>query len=220
MKPPGFFRKLASHFREEVLETVESTVSGRLEVWLAFGHLELNTPNVNYSYGSLDTVFREAFAQLQDKIPKSGKVLLLGMGAGNVPRILSGIGRYGITGVDLDPEVIRLGRKYFGLDEIAGLEWVIADAMEYVHMTNETWDLVIVDLFVDDKVPDGAEQHGFLQKLPRLLRPKGLLLFNRLMHTEELAVATEGFTQSIQKIIPGTRYIKAHKNRMLVYEKG
>lgn len=213
------YRKLASYFREEVLETVESKVSGRLEIWFSYGRLELNTASVNYSFGSLDSVFREAFEQEKLRIPTEGTVLLLGVGGGNVVCILSEIGHYTITGVELDPEVIRLGRKYFGLDDFSAMNIVLADATQFVQETKETYDMVIVDLFVDDTVPHGAEQKSFLKRLGELLNPGGTLFFNRLMHTDSLAAATEKFTRTIQEILPGTRYIKAHKNRMLIYEK-
>lgn len=197
----------------------DSAVSGKVEVWYANGKLELNSAKVNYSFGTLDTVFREAFAHERVRMPQEGKVLLLGVGAGNVPRILSEMGRYSITGVELDPEVIRLGRKYFGLGEMEGLEIVEADAIQFVKEAIGKWDMVIVDLFVDEQVPWGAETESFLQKVAELLAKGGLLFFNRLMHTEALAAETERFTLRMQKILPGTRYCKAHKNRMLIYEK-
>lgn len=217
---PGFLRRLASHFREEVLEVADSAVSGKVEVWYANGKLELNSAKVNYSFGTLDTIFREAFAHERSRMPKQGRVLLLGVGAGNVPRILSEIGRYTITGVELDPEVIRLGRKYFGLGEMEGLEIVQADAIEFVSTTDQKWDMVIVDLFVDEQVPKAAEAEPFLRKLAGTLSEGGMLFYNRLMHTAALAEETERFTHRIQKILPETRYCKAHKNRMLLYEKG
>jgi spermidine synthase len=37
-----------------------------------------------------------------------------------------------ITGVEIDPEIIKLANRYFKLDEIQQLEIVIDDAFEFV----------------------------------------------------------------------------------------
>jgi spermidine synthase len=213
-------RYLLSFFREEVLEVSSSAYNTRLEVWYAWGKHVVNAANVNLSFGSLDKVFREAFRQIH--LPKKPwkDVLLLGLGAGNVPAILDELpGPYHTTGVEIDGEMIRLAEKWCGLRQRKNLQVVQADAISFAKTCPQRFDLVIIDLFVDSLVPGEAEQGEFLSQCANLLRPGGMLMFNRLMHTSDLAEQSQKFTRRMQEILPGTRYITAHTNRMLLYEK-
>lgn len=214
------WRYWRSFIAEEVLERTQSPYNPVLEVWYVYGRKILNAENVNLSFGELDRVFRVAFQKLQVRQRPIHKVLLLGLGVGNIPAILAEHRRnYAITGVEIDPEVIRLGRNHFGLDDYEDVQVVNADAIDYVVQCQEQFDLIVVDLFVDALVPPGAEQSGFLLRLAELLSPQGLLLFNRLMHSPGLREQSEAFTRMMKAVLPGTQYIKAHKNRMLYYEK-
>ncbi len=76
-----------------------------------------------------------------------------------------------------------MGRNHFDLDRYTNMEVVVDDAIAYVKACSFTYDLIIVDLFVDTLFPKGAEEEDFLVKLTELLEPGGLILFNRLMYS-------------------------------------
>lgn len=223
--PPGPewarpIRKLSSHYMAQFIERSSSEFNPSLEVWYVSGHYELNTKRVNYSFGNLDTVFRETFEAIELDRRTVHSILVLGLGAGNIPAILQRYSKdYVITGVEIDPEVIRLGKQYFGLERYSNLSIVNADAIQYVETCNERFDLIAVDLFVDDQVPEAAEQRTFLKELGNLLEPEGILLYNRLMMNDRFQEQTEAFTRVMQEALPGTRYFKAYENRMLCYER-
>ena len=213
-------RYLKSFFAEEVVERSSSPYNKVLEVWYVYGRLVLNTESVNYSFGDLDKVFRSAFSQLRVERRDIDDVLLLGVGAGNVPAILREHGKhYKMLGVEIDAEVVRLARNHFGLEDYSDVEVVVADAVEHVQTIDRRFDLIVVDLFVDALVPEAAEQEAFLLRLQQLLRPGGLLLFNRLMHSPDLRQQSEAFTRKMAQTLPGTKFIRANRNRMLYYEK-
>jgi spermidine synthase len=214
------WRNILSYFREEVVERSDSKINPGLQVWLAYGKLMLNSQNVNYSYGRLDTVFRSAFQQLKIGERPCKNVLLLGLGAGNVPKLLMEIAPEAkVLGIELDPEVLRLGRKYFGLDQLPNLEAKQADAIDFVLGCHDTFDMVVVDLFVDEEVPDRANDPAFLGKMAALLAPNGLLLFNRLGHTERLRQQSTDFGRKMRASLLGTIELEADTNRVFVYEK-
>lgn len=209
-----------SYLHEQVVESCESKVSGRLEVWLAYGRYELNAPKVNYSYGELHKVFRTAFYQLKPEKRAIDNVLLLGLGAGSVVKLLRELGIHvPVTAVELDPEVVRLGKKYFHLSEDKNL--IIEegeDAIQWVKTRPKKFDLVVVDLFVDEVVPAAAEDPAFLQALRQMVKPDGMLVWNRLAHEAHLQGATRQFSVSMAAVFPGTRTLKARDNVMLVWE--
>lgn len=215
------WRYWKSFVGEEIIEQSTSPYNERLEVSYFKGRKLLNTQSVNYSFGSLDQVFRVAFSHL--KIDRRGirKVLLLGLGGGNILRLLKrSTPDCFVRGVEIDPEVVRLARNHFELDDYTNVEIVIDNAFAHVKYEAERYDLVIVDLFIDAQVPREAEQEWFLKRLSQLLGPDGLLMFNRLLHTPELRELTEAFTRKMQQVLPGTEFFKADQNRMLYYEKG
>ncbi|MEM0997524.1 MAG: fused MFS/spermidine synthase [Bacteroidota bacterium] len=214
------WRTVKSYLRDEVVEVSDSPHNGRLEVGYAYGKLMLNTENVNYSYGLLDKVMRTAIYRLKVERRAVHDVLLLGLGAGNLAAILGEHKRpYRMVGVEIDPEVVRLGRRHFGLDAYPSLEVVVADAVDYIRQCTDRYDLIIVDLFRDAYVPRTAETDQFMLGLARCLHREGLLMWNRLMLDAELRQQTESFTRKMQGILPGTSYISAAGNRMLYYER-
>lgn len=214
------WRYIKSYFREEVVEHGNSTISPGLQVWYAYGRYMLNTANVNYSFGRLDKVFRSAFRQLRVEQRGMKRVLLLGLGAGNVPAILREVDPgIEVVAVEIDPEVVRLGRTYFGLQEGPGLRVEIADAIDWVAGCRERFDMVVVDLFVDAEVPAAACKPTFLLRLADLIGPGGLVVFNRLAHEPGLLQLTEAFGRKMAEVLPGTRMMDADLNKVLVYEK-
>lgn len=77
-------------------------------------------------------------------------VLVLGVGGGAVLRRLSELFEAPrITGVELDPVHIDIGRRFFGLDQ-PNIELVAADARTWLARNRRRrYDLVIDDLFVE-----------------------------------------------------------------------
>lgn len=211
---------IKSFFSEQLIEQGHSTISPGLSVWFAYGRKMLNTENVNYSFGRLDTVFRSAFAQLRIAERGLRSVLLLGLGAGNVPRILWETDpQIVVTAVEIDPEVLRLAAAHFDMVPGPQLVVVLADALNYVAEATDEFDMVVVDLFVDAEVPEAACNEAFLHQLASRVRPGGLLVFNRLAHTEPLLQQTQAFGRKMVKALAGTYPLDADQNKVWVYEK-
>lgn len=214
------FKRLGSFLIDQVVERSSSPYNKTLEVCLSSGKLVLNSSKVNLSFGELDNVFRSAFDQIHLHKRDWEQVLLLGVGAGNVVQILSQFEqKFELTGVEIDPEVIRLANKYFGLKNYERVDILVQDALQYIKESTQRFDLIIVDLFIDENIPEEAQQDAFLLRCAQALKPRGMLMFNRLMHTKKLQKASEAFTARMQEVLPGSRYLKTHTNRMLIYEK-
>ena len=213
------WRYIRSFFSEEMVEMGDSKISPGLQVWYAYGRKMLNAANVNYSFGRLDKVFRSAFAQLKISDRRMQNVMLLGLGAGNVTTILREIDpAIRVVAVEIDPEVVRLAEAHFELKTGPQLEVVIADAIAYVWQCQLRFDMIVVDIFVDDEVPPAACQEDFLRKMASLLNVNGLLVFNRLAHRPDLRQQTEDFGRKMMAVLPGTRFLDADLNKVLVYE--
>ncbi len=211
---------IKSFFNETLVEQGHSKLNPGLAVWYAYGRKMLNTTHVNYSFGRLDKVFRSAFQQLGIGGRGLQDVLLLGLGAGNVPRILWEYDpQIKVVAVEIDPEVLRLAAAHFGMQPGPQLEIVLADALLYVGECKRTFDMVVVDLFVDAEVPEAACNQLYLLQLTALLKANGLLVFNRLAHTAQLRQQTVDFGRKMVEALPGAYALDADLNRVWVYEK-
>ncbi len=210
--------------RQEVLEKTRSEVNGGLEVVRLGGRCLLNAANTNYSFGGLHRVFRKAFAAAGVGERNIGRALILGFGAGSVASILReelGMPCH-ITGVEKDPEVIRLGRDYFDTGRFTGMELITADACTWIHTADGCWDLVVVDVYEDFAVPPCCETEAFVQALYGRLAAGGMLLFNKLIYNREAREQYEGLMDRFNALPGHARSLKIREgmlNRVIVYEK-
>ena len=97
------------------------------------------------------------------RIPPCQSILVLGVGGGTVIHLLHK--RYPdahITAVDIDPQMIDIGKKYFGLARVTNLVLVIANAKDY--KITRAYDLVIVDLFIGRHIPEFVGNEKFLRR--------------------------------------------------------
>jgi spermidine synthase len=210
--------------RQEVLEKTRSEVNGGLEVVSRGGRCLLNAANTNYSFGGLHRVFQKAFAVTGVSERAVGRALILGFGAGSVASILrEELGmQCHITGVEKDPEVLRLGRKYFNTGRFTGIELLTADACTWIHTAEGCWDLVVVDVYEDFAVPPCCETEAFVQALHRRLAAGGMLLFNKLIYNREAREQYGALMDSFRALPGKTGCVSIREgmlNRMIVYEK-
>lgn len=147
----------------------------------------MDSKNTNYSYGSLQRILRRGLQSIGFKnIKDSNSILVLGIAGGSVIKTLVNEIEFKgeITGVEIDPEIISLADKYFKLNEIQNLTIIIEDANQFVQKTNKTFDLIIIDIFQDNSMPEFLFETVFIKNTKSLLIPGGYLLFNTMIHTK------------------------------------
>lgn len=198
---PGFFRRIISFLYPQTIAKSGSDISSGIEVTCENGQLVMNTSRVNYSYGSLQEVFRRAFDKAELSGADFSKTLVLGFGAGSVAAILHDEMKKTtqITGVECDSEVIRTARKYFGLRRFPQLRIEETTAQEYVSHCHEKYDLIIVDVFVDDHVPEECSSEEFLFALKNIKIPGGRLFFNFILNDDNRR-QYESFVAAFRKV--------------------
>ncbi|MFT3796679.1 spermidine synthase [Flavobacterium sp.] len=183
------FKKWLSYFIPVNIYQKKSALSKNLEVTWNNGELVLDSQNTNYSYGSLQRILRKGLKTIGfAEVALKENILILGVAGGSVIKTLvNEIHCKGkITGVEIDPEVIKMANQYFALDQIPNLEIVIDDAFEFVLKTKEKYDLIIVDIFQDTTMPNFLFEKFFVNRIGFLLRDKGVLLFNTMiLNTEQ-----------------------------------
>ena len=177
-------KKLFSYFIPVTIFKQKSTLSQTLEVTWTDGKLVLDSENTNYSYGNLQRILRKGLKIIGFKrIQSMQNILVLGVAGGSVIRTLvDEINFEGqITGVEIDKSIIEIANTYFHLDQIPNLEIIFDDASEFVLKTNKKFDLIIIDIFQDTKMPDFLFEFFFINRICFLLNPKGHILFNTML---------------------------------------
>ncbi len=217
------WKRWLSYLWELHIESAPSEYNPHLYVSLSRGRYQLSTANAIYSYEDLYTNFRDAFRQLDLNGLAGGEVLLLGLGLGSVPHMLEKqFGRdWRYTAVEIDPNVVYLAQKYV----LSGLSSPITthcgDAYFYVLQSEEAFDLICMDIFLDDVTPEPFQQRSFLEKLKERLSPGGILLYNCLYRQEEDKVSTERFYLEVfRKVFPSGGRLDVHGNWILLSEAG
>jgi spermidine synthase len=106
-------------------------------------------------------------------------VAILGNAAGTTARAL---GVYypeaRVDGVELDPAVSRVGRRYFGLGDNPLLTVHDADARPFLRRTDDRYDLIVVDAYHQPYVPFYLATREFFRLARERLEPGGILALN------------------------------------------
>lgn len=218
-----FWKKWLSHLTPITLEETATEQNPELSVMLSRGRVQLLSGDAIYSWDDLYKNFLVAFDRLDIVERKIEDVLLLGLGLGSIPYMLEKTFNrsYHYTAIEWDETVAELAHKYTISRLESPIEVVTADAEMFVAVTEERFDLLIVDIFEDELTPPQFCTQEFLQACEELLRPGGLLMFNRL-HGEDVSVqqVTERFFERSFKIVfPDAWAIDTKGNWILCAEK-
>lgn len=190
-----------SYVVETPIEKRNSDHSPKLKVTLKNGRYTLATNTVYYSHEDKYTSFVKAFEILKPTQQETNRVLVLGYGLGSIPHILRK--RHNIsahyTAVEIDPVVVGMAQRYGNLPKGSQVSWINADAISYISYSKAQYDLICIDVFIDDKVPAGFLSKEFMQETVKLLKPGGKLLFSHLVVTPDQKQKATTYFESIFK---------------------
>ena len=189
-------KKLFSYILPFNIFKQKSTISQTLEVTWTDGELVLDSKNTNYSYGSLQRILRKGLKFIGfEKIQTMNQILVLGVAGGSVIKTLVDEIHFEgkITGVEIDKAIIEIANEYFHLDQIQNLEIVIDDAFEFVLKAKDKYDLIIIDVFQDVRMPNFLFEKFFIDRICFLLNSKGFILFNTMVLSEQQKQLNQDF---------------------------
>lgn len=211
----NILRFLSSFIFTDKIEERKSDVSGKIEVLYTNGKYVLDSAHVNYSFGGLHEIFQKAFSQFRIKEREIKNVLILGFGSGSVASILQEEyeKKIEMVGVEKDKEVIELAKKYFSIDKYKSLTLHCADAYDFVFRSNQKFDLVIVDVFVDLNVPEQFTEEKFISQSANLLSDNGILFFNLVVHNEKVRDRGAKLFKDMNALIGKTEWCRISAQR-------
>lgn len=212
---------LSSFVADRLLEEQHSDISGKLQVYLSKGKIKLCTTNATYSFEEYYTVFEKGFATLNIASFNLKNVLILGFGLGSVLILLKRI--YGLsfncTAVELDSTIINLAQKYVDPQFLENTTIVNADAYDWVLQNKalkSTFDLIIVDLFVDKITDNKFFEPVFIKNNKPLLNKNGVLLYNTLSSNKNKKQLKQYFSSQFYPLFKQSEFLKIGYNNLLV----
>lgn len=107
------------------------------------------------------------------------RVLIIGNACGTIARAYAVFYPHArVDGVELDPTVTRLCRKYMGEAAIPNLHVITADGRPFLDTTRAHYDLIIVDAYQQPYIPFQLATTEFFQLCREHLTPGGAVALN------------------------------------------
>jgi len=111
--------------------------------------------------------------------PDASRTLIMGLGGGTVvKRMWRDYPEMHIDTVEIDKGVVDVAREYFALPEDERVEIYVDDGRNFLATSNETYDVVIVDAFDDDRMPRDLTTEEFLRSVRDHLEDDGVIAYN------------------------------------------
>jgi len=165
-----------------------------------------NNPRLLFDYN------QRIFELAIDLQPKN--ILLLGGGALTLATaLINSLTGSSITVVEQNKRLIDIALQYFNYSPNTRLNIVIDDAKVYVDGIDAKFDLIILDIYDDFKIPEYFTGHEFANKLSNLLQPSSIMVTNCIaglskMSSRPLVKTYSSYKQAICYV----RVVKAENN--------
>jgi len=197
----------------KVLEERDSKYNGHLKVSRSLGFgTYIQAEGLTQSGGIVETIWKQTVKKIKGQKSNVKSCLILGLGGGTVAKLIKkNWPKTKIIGIDIDPVMIELGKKYLGLNKY-GVDIQIADASNF---HKRKFDLIVVDLYNGDRYPEKFETENYIQLVRRELTSPGIAIFNRLYYGDKRP-QTVKFGNKLQKIFFKVEWFYPEANLMFL----
>jgi spermidine synthase len=139
--------------------------------------------------------------------PKQERVLIVGLGGGSMVHFMKHYDPNAkVDVVEIDPKVVEIAEKYFGVKTAGNVKVITQDAFEFFKAAGgEKYDVIYIDAFLkpakdtdETGVPLKLKTIQFYKDLQKKLTPDGMVVFNINPHgmiDQDVTNITEAFPQ-------------------------
>lgn len=107
------------------------------------------------------------------------RAMLIGLAGGTMARELTaGWGPVPIDGIEIDPEIVDVGRTWFGLGDLPNVNVVVADGRYALRASEQQYDLIGVDAYRQPYIPFQLTTREFFDEIAQHLTPNGVAMVN------------------------------------------
>jgi spermidine synthase len=134
-----------------------------------------------------------------DKIHRVG---IIGLAAGTIARQFTRV--YGpqvqIDGVEIDPDIVAVGRKYFDMNE-PNLHVYTQDGRTFLSMTHQRYDVVAIDVFDQPYIPFQFTTREFFTQVRDHMTDTGTVVLNTAHTTHDYRLV-QAFVNTMKSVFP------------------
>jgi len=202
-----------------VVEERNNKYNGKIEVVKGIEGTRIIVGGLSQSGWLVKRVWKDALKKIKKLMPEIDNVLILGLGGGSIAELLQ---EYWPTsrkvGLDIDQDMVELGKKHLKLSEVQNLEVVIADTTKWISKNKEKFDLILVDLYRGGDIPEEFKKNDFIKKVQKNLKPGSIAAFNHLYSYVEKKDAEE-FRAKLGEIFPAMTTVTPEANIIFICHK-
>lgn len=144
---------------------------------------------ITFSRIYTNTLFTKGYWDYLMPLPRlfsAPSVLVLGLGGGTIPYQLESLYRdIKIDAVEIDPNMVHLVDEFLPKKLNASIK--IEDGSKYIKNVHNAYDLIIMDTYVNAKIPDVFLNEEFIGDAYAALKNKGILAVNFALTSDNSA---------------------------------
>lgn len=179
VRPPEFGKLV--HEEESAYNYIQVVKqNGTYMLVLNDGHAvhSLYNPSATRYYGYWDDVTLAPLFNADAGVSDVRSAAIIGLAGGTVVQQLNAAyGPIPIDGVEIDPKIVAVGRRYFNMNQ-PNLNVIVQDGRYFVATTDKRYDLVAIDAYRQPYVPFQLVTREFFQQVSDRLTPNGTLVIN------------------------------------------
>ncbi len=201
--PPGGRGQVL--YEEETLYSFIQVVEWEGERWLRLNEGEgihsVWRPGPGLSEGIWDYfLLAPYFAPAPRDRPRS--LLVIGLAGGTVPTLYArAFGPMRMVGVELDPGIIRVAYRYFGLGDLPFLQAMAGDGRLYLALSDERFDVIAVDAYRPTYIPFHLTTVEFFRLAHAHLTPEGVVAVNAARTRDDFRLV-EVLSSTMREVFP------------------
>ena len=135
------------------------------------------------------------------KPQKLHRVGIIGLAAGTIAHQFTKVyGPVPIDGVEIDPAIVNVGRKYFDMNE-ANLHVYVQDGRTFLETTAARYDLVAIDAFQQPYIPFQLTTREFFTTIRSHLSSTGVVVLNTAHTTHDYRLV-QAFINTMSQVFP------------------
>jgi spermidine synthase len=135
-------------------------------------------------------------------------VALIGLAAGTMAQqITAGYGPIPIDGVEIDPKIVEVGRKYFNMNE-PNLNVIVQDGRYFLRTTDKTYSIIGIDAYHQPYIPFHLTTKEFFQEVDNHLAANGVAIVNA-GRTEDDYRLVDVIASTMKAVFPNVYIIDA-----------
>ncbi|MGB1740071.1 MAG: spermidine synthase [Pseudomonadales bacterium] len=119
---------------------------------------------------------------------RPGSILIVGLGGGTLPSALGALyPEASIDVIEIDPAVVRVAESFFDFQVSDRVKVWVQDARVFIKRAGrrgDQYDLIILDAFTGEYIPEHLMTREFLQETQSLLSNTGVLVANTFSSSE------------------------------------